>query len=129
MHSIPRSHFLSHNLLLCDLLCDSYISRENLRDLLGRGSSETFIDKLMEEADIKKDGRISYEEFLHVLSAEHRRNLTKIYKEAEGLSAVSTEEAETLRETNEVLRRHGLLGSLKSSMNSFGNISFEKKAK
>jgi hypothetical protein len=76
----------------------------------------------MAEADIKKDGRISYDEFLHVLSAERQRTVTKIYDASEQLSVVSEEDAaESLRNANEVLRQHGLLGTIKSSMNSFGN--------
>lgn len=75
----------------------------------------------MDEADTKKNGRISYEEFLHVLSAERQRTVTKIYDDSEQLSVVSEEDVESLRATNEVLRQHGLLGTIKSSMNSFGS--------
>lgn len=84
-----------------------FISRENLRDLLGKNASENFIDQMMLEADIKKDGRISYEEFLQVLSQEHRRTVTKMYGESESfLSVVSEEDAAV-----EVLQQHGLLDS------------------
>lgn len=74
----------------------------------------------MEEADIKKDGRISYEEFLHVLSSEHRRAVTKIYDESEPLSVVSETDEEARAE--EVLQQHGLLDSLKTSIHNFGTI-------
>lgn len=85
-----------------------FISRENLRDLLGKNASEKFIDLLMEEADIKKDGRISYEEFLQVLSQEHRKTVTKMYDESENLLSVISEETEV---ADEVLQQHGLLDS------------------
>lgn len=88
-----------------------YISRENLRDLLGKHSSERFIDILMEEADIKKDGRISYDEFLQVLSSEHRKTVNKMYNSEPLLSIVSEEEAEEARDAEKVLQKHGLLGS------------------
>ena len=84
-----------------------FISRENLRDLLGKNSSEYLIDMLMEEADIKKDGRISYEEFLQVLSQEHRRTVRKMYDESESFLSV-VEETDA---ADEVLQQHGLLDS------------------
>ena len=85
-----------------------FISRENLRDLLGKNGSEKYIDLLMEEADIKKDGRISYEEFLQVVSLEHRKTVTKMYDESEQFLSVVSEETET---ADEVLQQHGLLDS------------------
>ena len=63
----------------------------------------------MEEADILRDGRISYEEFLQVLSSEHRKTVTKMYDDSELLSVVSEEEANEARAANEVLHQHGLL--------------------
>lgn len=94
-----------------------YISRENLRDLLGKHSSESFIDLLMEEADLKKDGRISYEEFIQVVTKghqKHRKSVCKMYDESEKLSIISEEVAEDERTANEVLQRHGLLDSIKN---------------
>lgn len=103
-----------------------YISRENLRDLLGKHSTEEFIDSLMDEADIKKDGRISYEEFYQVVSLGHkinRESVAKIYDESDRqLSVVLEEDVEVLEEirsTDEVLRKHGLSDALKFSI---GNL-------
>ena len=83
----------------------------------------------MDEADIKKDGRISYEEFYQVVSRGHklkRKSVAKIYDESDRqLSVVSEEDVEALEEistTNEVLRRHGLVDSLKLSIGSLGTI-------
>jgi len=99
-----------------------YISRENLRDLLGKHSSEALIDKLMEEADLKKDGRISYEEFLQVLSSEHRQRVSHFYNESEQqLSIVSEEEVEEAIATDKVLEEHGLLSTIKESIHSLGS--------
>lgn len=104
-----------------------YISRANLRDLLGKHSSEAFIDKLMAEAATKKDGRISYEEFLQAVSKGHRESVAKIYDESEQqLSVVSEEDAEETRTTNEVLQRYGLLDSLKTSIGNLGTIRITK---
>jgi len=41
-----------------------FISVQNLRDFLGKDSSEEKVIKLMKEADLDGDGRISFEEFL-----------------------------------------------------------------
>ena len=39
------------------------VSKENIRELLGDGVDEAYIDKLIAEADYLNDGRISYGEF------------------------------------------------------------------
>lgn len=112
-------------------IAEGYISRENLRDLLGKHSSESFIDMLMEEADIKKDGRISYEEFFQVVSRGHslkRESVAKMYDESDRqLSVVSEEDDEETRTTNEVLQRYGLVDSLKMSIGNLGTIRMNTK--
>ena len=104
-----------------------YISRENLRHMLGKNSSEELIDRLMEEADLKKDGRISYEEFLEVLNSSHRQSVAKMYDASEQMSIISDdEEASKTRAAEEVLRKHGIIGTLKSSMKHIGSIGHIK---
>jgi len=49
-----------------------YISRENLRDFLGKESSEEKIDHLLAEADYDGDGKITFEEFLQAFHASKR---------------------------------------------------------
>ena len=87
----------------------------------------------MEEADIKKDGRISYEEFFQVVSLGHnlkRKSVAKMYDESEQqLSVVSEELDEEARTTHEVLQRYGLLDSLKMSINNLSTIRITKEAK
>jgi len=41
-----------------------YISKENLREALGKDCSPEEVDKIMESTDKNKDGKISYQEFL-----------------------------------------------------------------
>lgn len=41
-----------------------YISKENLRELLGDEFPQTEIDAIIDESDLTRDGRISYFEFL-----------------------------------------------------------------
>ena len=76
----------------------------------------------MEEADNKKDGQISYEEFLQVLSSEHRRTVTHFYHESEQLSVVSEEEAEEARAAHMVLEQNCLLDSIKESFHILNSV-------
>lgn len=85
-----------------------YISRENLRTILGDRSDEKFIDQLIAEADFRRDGRISYEEFLQLFAQTKHEEIRKIYEE------VAAERASD----DEVLRRHGLLKNLRKSFSS-----------
>jgi Ca2+-binding EF-hand superfamily protein len=78
-----------------------YISRDNLRDLLGKHSSDAFIDLLMREADVEKDGQISYEQFRKVVSRTHRQSVVNRYMPEENCDDESTADA--------VLQRYGLL--------------------
>ena len=41
-----------------------YISRQNLQDFLGDHCTKEQVDEMMGSADINKDGKISYDEFL-----------------------------------------------------------------
>ena len=43
--------------------CNDTVSKENIRELLGDGVDEEYIDKLIAEADYLNDGQISYGEF------------------------------------------------------------------
>lgn len=86
-----------------------YISRDNLRDLLGKHSSDAFIDLLMKEADAEKDGRITYEQFRKVVSRRHRQSVVNMYKESERLSVLSEEDCDEESTADAVLQRYGLL--------------------
>ena len=47
-----------------------FISRENLRELLGRDATPERIDRIIEEVDENHDGKISFEEFAKVFRKE-----------------------------------------------------------
>jgi len=47
---------------------NGYISRKNLKYLLGEQVEDRYIDSLIAEGDFKRDGRISFEEFLQVFA-------------------------------------------------------------
>jgi calcium-dependent protein kinase len=40
-----------------------YISKDNLRSILGSDTSDEYIDKLLHEVDLNNDGKVSYSEF------------------------------------------------------------------
>lgn len=52
--------------------CDKsgFITAENLREVLGESFSGAEVNKLLQEADLTKDGKISYEEFIQYLKSE-----------------------------------------------------------
>ena len=56
-----------------------YISKENLRNILGRKCTEEYLEKLMAEVDADQNGRISYEEFLAVFLQQKRSEIREIY--------------------------------------------------
>jgi hypothetical protein len=47
-----------------------FISRQNLREVLGKGCTSEQIDAIMESADSNGDGKISYAEFLQAFRRE-----------------------------------------------------------
>ena len=85
-----------------------YISRENLRNILGDRSDEKLIDQLIAEADFRKDGRVSYEEFLQFFAQTKHDQIRNIYEQ------VAAEQSSD----DEILRKHGLLKSLRKSFSS-----------
>lgn len=82
-----------------------YISHEDLRRILGESADEAYIDQLIAEADFKKDGRISYEEFLQVFAEKKHDQVYNIYEDSESHD-VTEPDAE---EANKVLNIFGLL--------------------
>lgn len=83
-----------------------YISREDLRRILGEHTEEGYINQLISEADFKKDGRISYDEFLQVFAEKKHDRVYDIYEE--GSEALGNESYET-EETDKVLNLFGLI--------------------
>ncbi|CAB9509993.1 MAP kinase-activated protein kinase 2 (Fragment) [Seminavis robusta] len=109
-----------------------YISRDNLRVLLGKHSSEAFIDVLMQEAEATKDGRITYEQFRRVVSRRNRRTLSKLYDESGQNLPVVSEDA--IADDNgsiaedEVLQRFGIIDKMHRSFNNLSTkISKESR--
>lgn len=51
--------------------CSGYITVANLTDLLGADVPKSHLAEIIDEADIKRDKRISYEEFLALWDEEH----------------------------------------------------------
>lgn len=85
-----------------------YISRENLRNILGSRSDEKLLDQLIAEADFHKDGRVSYEEFLQLFAQTKHEHIRRVYEEVA---------AEHVAD-DELLRKHGILKSLRKNFSS-----------
>jgi hypothetical protein len=105
---------------LMDVDDSGYISRDNLKHILGDHTDERYIDNLIAEADFKRDGRISYEEFLQVFSQHKHDNVYAIYEGAE--SQDFHRRTESSLSADEVLQTHGIISSLRKRVNSASNI-------
>ena len=78
-----------------------YISRDNLKKLLGsRAVDGKYIDRLIAEANLSKDGHISYDEFLQIFNQSQHDTIQAMYTD----STFWEEE----NAADEVLQRHGL---------------------
>lgn len=60
-----------------DLDDDCYISQNDLRKILGKTGSREYAKRLIEEADLDKDGRISYDEFQQYLMQRNAENIRR----------------------------------------------------
>jgi hypothetical protein len=101
---------------LMDVDDSGYISRDNLKQILGDHTDERYIDSLMAEADFFRDGRISYEEFLQVFDRQKHDNINKIYEGSENRNRTDSSHA-----VDDVLKNHGLLLSLRKKVSSASN--------
>ena len=66
-----------------------YISRENLKSILGKKCTEAYLDKLMKEADVNNDGQIEYAEFLALFVDQKRCEIQEIYDADKGTNATN----------------------------------------
>lgn len=89
---------------LMDTDDSGYISRSNLREILGEHADESYIDILLSEADFEKDGRISYEEFLRVFSEHTHDRVYDMYEKSDELAPAPP----SLPHVDEVLKNHGI---------------------
>jgi len=72
---------------LLDVDNSGFITKENLRDILGREYAEELVDRLIKEVDIDKDGKISFDDFLVSLQGLTREKLNAIVDEDEPCSS------------------------------------------
>jgi len=47
-----------------------YISKQDLRNVLGSDCNDNLVNRMMDQADLKKDGRVDYDEFLKLMFEE-----------------------------------------------------------
>jgi calcium-dependent protein kinase len=91
-----------------------YISRRNLRKILGGRSDEKYIDTLIAEADLRNDGRISYEEFLQVFADQKHENMRSLYEGS------NPDNSPRKSSDEDLLRKHGIIKSIRKR--SSGNL-------
>ena len=66
-----------------------YISKANLRSLLGDEFPQSEIDAIIDEADLTRDGKISYSEFLALWEVQHEDNRLRSLAEVKQLGTHS----------------------------------------
>lgn len=81
-----------------------YITRDDLRRILGENTDDKYIDQLIAEADFKKDGRIGYDEFLQVFAEKKHDRIYTMYEK----SRSNTDLQPSSEKAEEVLDRFGL---------------------
>mmetsp|Transcript_17135 Transcript_17135/g.49554 ORF Transcript_17135/g.49554 Transcript_17135/m.49554 type:complete len:755 (-) Transcript_17135:140-2404(-) len=57
-----------------------YISRENVCQIVGSKCTKEYAAKLLAEADVDKDGQVSYEEFLSLFLSQKNHEICEIYE-------------------------------------------------
>lgn len=55
-----------------------YISKDDLRNILGVDCNENLVNRMMDEADIKKNGQIDYDEFLRLMFEDPTKGVDAI---------------------------------------------------
>lgn len=98
------------------------VSRENLRKIVGENAADEYIDQLIAEVDLEKDGKISYSEFLEAFS---RRNQDNVYNMYELEREDSMDESPDSDE--EVLRSFGIIQKIRRAFNSTENLDRNSK--
>jgi len=96
------------------------VSRANLKQIVGEHAGDDYIDQLLSEADFFNDGKISYTEFLQAFS---KRNEELVYNMYELERDDSRHSEQSDNSDDEVLRRFGLLKTLRKRFNSSANLS------
>lgn len=103
-----------------------YISKKNLRAILGKCGDDDYIERIMKEVNPRKDGKISYEEFRRALSEKKHGLVSALYERSGSFG-----DAEALDSTteDEVLRRFGIIGSLGRKVTSALTIKMPSDAR
>ena len=57
-----------------------FITKKNLVELLGDNGTEEYIDKLISEADVNNDGKISFEEFQQVFTKQKKEEIEEVFE-------------------------------------------------
>ena len=55
-----------------------YITKENLREILGSAYVAEDVDRMIAEADVKHDGRVDFEEFLGLMNAQTEKEVQEV---------------------------------------------------
>lgn len=98
-----------------------YISRENLREIVGKIGDDRYIDQLIAEADSKRDGRISYEDFLQLFSLHNKDKVGDLFEEVDGGPEAAPSSADR------VLREFGLERRSSSTANLMSAAAMTKQ--
>ena len=86
---------------------------------------DRYIDQLLSEADFFNDGKISYTEFLQAFNKRNQELVYNMYELEQDL----TEESNTSYDSDEeILRKFGIIKSIRKVFNSSGSLSGRARA-
>lgn len=57
-----------------------FITKKDLVEMLGDNGTEEYIDKLISEADVNNDGKISFEEFQQVFTKQKKEEIEEVFE-------------------------------------------------
>lgn len=76
-----------------------FITKQNLKDILGTSYSKESVDKLVQEVDIEKNGKISFEEFVALFRVKHgniKKEMDTMMPHAESMSSEAEDDRSKL---------------------------------
>lgn len=79
-----------------------YISKDDLRNILGGDRDEALVNRMMDEADIKKNGQIDYDEFLRLMFEDPTKGVDAIGRPDLVSNADMTEKLATIEPSRRI---------------------------
>lgn len=98
-----------------------------MRQIVGEHAGDEYIDQLLSEADFFNDGKISYAEFLQAFNKRNQELVYNMYELERETSHHSSQSERSIDSDEEVLRRFGIIKTIRKAFNSTDALSTMEK--